>query len=74
MGLLVISEHTEESLSLKEWEEKLLMVRDGAEGQGPVCAFLGHSGPGHRGPGQQMLDQCIVPSKGLVVIQLHLVV
>lgn len=63
MGLLVISEHTEETLSLKEWEEKLLVVRDRTEGQGPVCAFLGHRGPGHRGLGQQMWDCCIVPSQ-----------
>lgn len=73
MGLLVISEHTEETLSLKEWEEKLLVVRDGTEGQEPVRAFLGHSGPGHRGRGQQMWDQCIVPSQGLVT-RLHLAV
>lgn len=53
MGLLVISEHTEETLSLKEWEEKLLVVRDGTKGQGPVCAFLGHSGPGTEGWGSQ---------------------
>ena len=72
-GLLVISEHTEETLSLKEWEEKLLVVRDRAEGRGPVCAFLGHSGPGPGGLGQQMWDRCIVPSQGLVT-QLHLVV
>lgn len=73
MGLLVISEHTEETLSLKEWEEKLLVVRDGTEGQGPVCAFLGHSGPGHRGLGQQMWDRCMCASQGLIT-QLHLVV
>lgn len=73
MGLLVISEHTEETLSLKEWEEKLLVVRDGIEGQEPVCAFLGRSGPGYRGLGQQMWDRCIVLSQELVT-QLHLVV
>lgn len=30
--ILVISEHTEESLSQKDWEEKLLMVRAKQDG------------------------------------------
>lgn len=48
MELLVISEHTEETLSLKEWEEKLLLVRDGTESQGHVCATLDILGLGSK--------------------------
>lgn len=48
---LVISEHTEETLSQKEWEEKLLAVRAGAPGVWPIlgteaCFRLGWESPG----------------------------
>lgn len=56
MSLLVISEHTEETLSLKEWEEKLLVVRDGRRPRARLClsgmfwAWVPRAGAANVGP------------------------
>lgn len=53
--MTVVSEHSEETLSQKEWEEKLLVVREGRRDQGVAW-------PGWGEPGGLYLPRVVTPA------------